>query len=156
MTIYVECKTDATLVNALLGTAKTVAHEKGKPGVCRRLQGAKNSRGMVDEDPAQMQVPYLRKLRVQQDLPRWGLRLLFDKSTGNHMIVLRPRLEEWILLALSESGMEAARYGLPNNASTFHRDVNVSQGDFRRLVRDLKKRNSERLSSLSTLLRGQG
>lgn len=156
MTIYVECKTDATLVNALLGIAKTIAHEKGKPGVCRRLQGGKNTIGMVDEDPGQAQPTYLEKLRVKRNLARHGLKLLQDASTGNQVVVLCPKLEDWILDACSESGIRASTYGLPDDPSTLHRDANISQKEFRRLLRDLKKRNSQRLSSLSSLLRGQG
>ncbi|MBI4287184.1 MAG: hypothetical protein HY671_02010 [Chloroflexi bacterium] len=156
MTIYVECKTDATLVNALLGTAKTIAHEKGKPGVCRRLQGGKNSMAMVDEDPGEAQPTYIGKLRVKRNLSEHGLKLLQDRSTGNQVVVLRPKLEDWILSACSESGLKASSYGLPQDPSRLHRAINISQSDFRRLVRDLKKRKSERLSSLGTLLRGQG
>lgn len=151
MRIYVECKTDSTLVNALLGTAKKdIAHEKGKPGVCNRLQNIRGCRGMVDEDPKQKQHPYLRKLKVKEELRRYGLRLLYDPLTGNELIVIRPSLEAWILSAVNEVGLNTSKYQLSENPSTFHRDVNVSQNEFRRLVRDLK--NSNRLKNLKRLL----
>ena len=156
MTIYVECKTDAILVNALLGATKTdIAHEKGKPGVCRRLQAGRNSTGMVDEDPNQAQPIYLEKLKVKRNLSHHGLKLLQDQSTGNQAVVLRPKLEDWILEACLESGLKVSSYGLPQDPSRLHRDINISQGDFRRLVRDLKKRKSERLNTLRMLLKGE-
>ncbi len=154
MTIYVECKTDSTLVNALLGTAKKdIAHEKGKPGVCNRLKNVKKCKGIVDEDPGQEQHPYLKKLKVKEELRRYGLKLLYDPIRDNEIIVLRPSLELWILDAAKESGLKTQAYKLPENPSAFHRYVNLLQKDFRRLLRDLK--NSNRLKNLKRLLEGK-
>lgn len=151
MRIYVECKTDSTLVNALLGTAKKyILCEKGKPGVCNRLKNVRESIGMVDEDPRQRQHPYFKKLKIKEELHKYGLRLFYDPLTGNELIVLRPRLEEWILKAADEAGLKVHNYDLPNNPSIFHRDTNIYPNEFRRLVRDLK--NSNRLKNLKRLL----
>ena len=156
MRIYVECKTDSTLVNALLGTAKKdIAHEKGKPGVCNRLKNVRKCKGMVDEDPGQAQHPYLKKLKVKEELRRYGLRLLYDPLLGNELIVLRPSLEWWILDAAKEVGLKASAYGLSDNPSAFHRNTNISQNEFRRLVRNIKLENSDRLTNLKRLLEGR-
>ena len=155
MTIYTECKADTALLNAILSIPKRdIIHEiKGKFEVCKSLERKKNSKGMIDEDPATVQPVYLKKLVLKQDLPQLGLKRLYDQSKGNHVIVLCPRLEEWILRAAEESNIRVQDYGLPNNPSSLHRLLEHEVDNFIKLVNGLKESN--RLKNLKRLLEGK-
>ena len=152
--IYVECKPDEMLVRLLTKLPKReVIHEiKGKSGVVERLRRQKNSMGVVDEDPWAVQPAYLSSMRVSQDQATQGLKLLHDASSDNYVVVLCPRLEEWIERATKETGLELTRYGLPDDPVRLHQVINVDLSKFQRLVKNLQTKRSDRLSSLSRLL----
>ena len=61
--IYVECKPDFILVNNLGASKKEIIYGGGKAEVCRKMMKTENCIGLVDEDPASIQPPYLRKLK---------------------------------------------------------------------------------------------
>lgn len=153
MTIYTECKADTALLIAILGVSKReVVHEtKGKDEVCKSLQRNTRSTGMIDEDPGAVQPLYLKSLMLQEDLPERGLKRFLDQARGNYLVVLCPRLEEWILRTAAESGLKTQDYGLPDSPSPLHRRLEHETGQFIQLVNDLK--NSSRISNLRRLLR---
>ena len=134
--IYVECKADEALVRTLTGLPRReVIHElKGKPEVVNQVRSRSNTRGLVDEDPQQLQPPYLERMRIVQYMPERGLRVLGDGARGNHLVVLCPRLEEWIVRAAREAGVDLGRYGLPNNPLELHKVINVNLTRFGGLV----------------------
>lgn len=152
--IYVECKPDAILVQTLTGLSrKEVIHEiKGKFGVVNQVNRRDNCKGLVDEDPRANQPEYLTRLQLREDLPARGLRLLRDSRKSNYIILLCPRLEEWIVRATRDSGLDlrSPHYNLPSDPVALHRVINVDLLKFQRLVEDLK--DSDRLRSLRRLL----
>ena len=150
--IYVECKPDAILVRAVTKLPRReVIHEiKGKYEIAKRLSSAEHSDAVVDEDPQSSQPAYLSALEPVQDLPEVGLRLLLDTRRSNRVVILRPRLEEWIIYAATEEGLELDRRGLPNRGPALHSVINFDLRKFERVVQDL--RNSERLRALSAML----
>ena len=78
---------------------------------------------MIDEDPGSIQHRYLGSLTTKDDLPEVGLNLLEDDRKHNLVVILRPRLEEWVLAAAGESGLNVDDYGL--NARRLHRVINA-------------------------------
>ena len=88
--IYVECYPDTVLVRTLTGLPpREVIHEGGKSKVVNQVSKGTNTTGLVDEDPLQVQPPYLLRLETRQDEAGRGLRLLRDGARGNHIVVLR-------------------------------------------------------------------
>jgi len=153
--IFVECKPDRVLAECLTRTPiREISHEGGKSGVCKKLEGNRNCTGLVDEDPLSAQPPYMTRLRLENDLPQCELRVLHDDSNHNDVVVLCPRLEEWILKAAEESGIAVASYQLPNTPQKLHQVINLHLPKFERLVQGLE--NSERLRTLKKLLEGRG
>jgi len=136
--IYTECKPDSTLVKILGNPKKQIIHLGGKPEVCKQLAKRENRRGLVDDDPFSIQPPYLKKLRVMEDLSHYGLKILNDTSKNNVLIILCPRLEEWVLEAAKEAGIDIKRYNLPDDGEQFHKVINIDLRKFEKLVNDLK------------------
>jgi hypothetical protein len=136
--IYTECKPDSTLVKMLGLPKRHIIHQQGKPEVCKQLEKRTNWKGMIDEDPFSVQPPYLKKLRVMENLSNYGLKVLKDAAKNNDLIILSPRLEEWILKAVKEAGIDIKRYNLPDDGDPLHKVINLDLRKFERLVNDLK------------------
>jgi hypothetical protein len=150
--IYVECKPDSKLVRSITNVSKReIVHESNKFEVCKRLEKCRSCTGLIDEDPLSVQPRYLTKTRLENDLSEHDIKVFYHDSTDNHLIVLRPRLEEWILNAAKEAGIDIGRYNLPNNAAKLHSHINISLDKFEGLLEDLKD-SSKRLKTLKRLL----
>ena len=151
--IYVECKPDLTLVKTLTGiTRREITHElKGKGEICNRLKKTTKCKGLIDEDPSSGQPRYVREARLENDLTEHDIRVLRHDQTDNRLIVICPRLEEWVLKAAREVGIDVREYNLPNNGRELHREINIILDKFEKLLGDLKD-SSSRLKTLKRLL----
>ncbi len=140
--IYTECKPDSALVNALGISKREIIHLQGKPEVCKQLAKRENWKGMIDEDPFSVQPPYLKGLPVKETLSGdYGFRVLHDTSKNNDLIVLCPRLEEWVLEAAKRADIDIKRYNLPDDGEQLHKEINIDLSKFERLVNDLKEKS---------------
>lgn len=148
--IFVECDPDRVLVCSLGISRREVVHAGNKPGVCRRLKRCSNCKGLVDEDPHSVQPSYLCGLTVVDG--RDGVRVLYDSRRSNFLVVLCPRLEEWVLRVAREAGVDLRNYGLPNDGGALHRMVNLKINRFRELVLALRAR-SKVLKRLEAILK---
>ena len=153
--IYVECKPDQKLVQLASGfQQREIIHElKGKYGIAARLGDQRNASGMLDEDPGKHQPSYLTKLHVSDEIIDAGLKLLKDTARGNQVILLMPRLEEWVLRAAHDVDLDVIRLGLPRNPNRLHEEINLDIRKFERLLRELESNNSFRLKALGNLIR---
>jgi len=151
--IYIECKPDYVLVNTLTKfPRKEIIHEfKGKFEVCKRLEAMSDSRGLIDEDPASIQPAYMKGLILANDFAENDIKVFGDSRNNNNLIVLCPRLEEWILKSAREAGIDVRDYSLPNDAKKLHEEINISLEKLEKLLADLKN-SSNRLKTLKRLL----
>jgi hypothetical protein len=139
MIYYTECKPDSALVRTLGIRKKEIIHLGGKPEICKQLEKRKNWRGMIDEDPSSVQPPYLKKLQARENLSSdYGFRVLHDNSNDNDLIVLCPRLEEWVLKATKEADIDIKGYNLPDDGEQLHKEININIDKFEKLIMDLK------------------
>ena len=152
--IYVECKPDGILVRHLTGLPRRqVVHEvKGKPGVCNRLMRGKDLVAMVDEDPGTTQPVYMTQLSLSHESPNAGLKLYYDRTRNNRVVVLCPRLEEWLLRTAADLGLSMRDYGLPERANRLHSVINQDERKIQRLLSDMSNAASPRLLELGRLL----
>ena len=134
--IFVECNPDRLLVSRLTGLPRReIVHElKGKYEICKRLSAELGRSALLDEDPTAEQPRYLRAVPVVGELDNVALRVLNDEQRGNRVVILRPRLEEWILGAAREGRLDVSIYKLPTTANQLHKVINVNIGNFERLV----------------------
>ncbi|MBI2873062.1 MAG: hypothetical protein HYY00_07755 [Chloroflexi bacterium] len=152
--IFVECKPDAALVRRLIGLPRReVVHEiKGKPEVCKRLSASENCTALVDEDPRSVQPKYMQNIRSWQTPAGMGIRF-HDSSQHNRLVLLCPKLEDWVLQAAGDVRLHLANYSLPRDAEALHSVINVDIEKFERLLEDLLEANCERLRLLERVLR---
>lgn len=150
--IYTECKPDSALVKTLGIPKKQIIHLGGKPEVCKQLEKREKWKGLIDEDPSSVQPPYLKKLQEKKNLSNYGLKILNDTS-NNDLIILCPRLEEWIIKATEEAGIDIKRYNLPDDGEQLHKEINLDLRKFGRLVNDLKGK-SKMLEALEIAIKG--
>ena len=135
--IFVECKPDFELVKSLGIGKKLIAHAGNKASICKRLQKIKNSKGMVDEDPYSIQPSYIKNLEEVSN--ENDIKLLFDRRRNNYIIVLSPRLEEWVLKVAEKNGIDPRGYHLPNDADYLHKQINQSLQNFKKLLQALHR-----------------
>jgi len=151
--IYVECDPDKALVSILGVPRKEIFHAGGKGNVCVRLSKTTDSKGLIDEDPESPQLGYLKKLKsCSAEYTKYNIKLLSDEKFRNSVIVLSPRLENWILEAAKEAGMNMEEYGLPNNANNLHKVINIKLESFKKLIEEMKQK-SKMLKRLERLIR---
>ena len=156
---FVECKPDHELVRSLASVPiEKVEHAGNKSGVVKKLtrhRGApnyENSVGMIDEDPLSTQPPDLEKFREIRYLGRHKIRILHYRWLNNRLLVLCPRLEEWIVEAAREARINLNEYGLPSDPRKLHEVINLGIKRFRDLVEDLMKQ-SNRVKELQAQLK---
>jgi hypothetical protein len=137
--IYVECKPDVTLVKKLGVIEKKIFHAGGKSRVCKRLERNRNSKGLIDQDPLSNQPSYLDKLKAVYQQHK--IKILHDTKRNNYVIVLCPKLEDWILEATKEAKVDIKRYNLPRNSNELHKTINTKIGRFEELIDNLRKKS---------------
>ena len=136
--IFVECKPDEVLVKVILPRRETIDELKGRPAVVRQVQRRKNAVGLVDEDPRAVRPRYLTTLTGTTN--RYGFRVLADPNKRNRIVVLRPRLEDWVLAAAQSAQLDIQeRYGLPADARRLHEVINYRLENLDRLLKALRE-----------------
>jgi hypothetical protein len=137
--IYLECDPDKALVKALGMANKEIKHVYSKGNVCNRLAKSRDAKGLVDEDPASPQPAYIGKLKLH--LHQRDIKLLQEDKTQNRLIVLCPRLEEWILKAAREAKVDIQDYGLPNEARQLHEIINIRVEGLEKFIKSIKDKS---------------
>lgn len=105
---------------------------------------------MIDEDPGAAQPAYLQELHLMSD--EHGVRILRDDKRDHRVIVLQPRLEEWIIATAAAARLAPEDSGLSAQANELHKEINFRLAAFARLIRALITARSGRLAHLKTAL----
>lgn len=154
--LYLECKPDMVLVQTLTGLGKReIIHDfKGKQEVLRLLSRDRNSIALVEEDPGSDPSVYLASMRIEVECVGLGLQLRQDVGRGNRAIVLRPKLEEWVIRAssLARLNMSEQPYNLPSSPRSLHKVINNRLDKIQLLVEALLTAQSSRIFKLQELL----
>ena len=109
--------------------------------------------GIIDEDPFSVQPPYISKLKMALiGISRILTFIYYMIVLRNDLIVLRPRLEEWILNAAKESNIHSKKYNLPTDPVGFYKRVSFNLRGFERMIDDLLVVGSERILALRRIL----
>lgn len=129
---------------------KKIIHANNKGNVCKKLQKNKNAIGVVDEDPESAQPSYIGKLQLYNH--EYDIKHFREKKSGNVLIVLCPRLEDWILKASKEAGIQVEDFGLPAHANELHKVINSRLDYFTKLLDEFKGK-SKMINALQVLLK---
>lgn len=147
--IFLECNADKTLLTSLGIQSQEICHVFSKGNVCNRLRKTKNCLGLVDEDPGSGQPQYMGTLTLVSH--NNAVKLLSEENNQNKLVVLCPRLEDWIVEAAKQAEVDLASYHLPENGNGLHKVVNTRLDEFERLIKDMKEA-SQRLKHLMSLI----
>lgn len=156
--LWVEGNADLTLVRTLLRLPRNevLLSHGGRDLILKDLARQSNWMALLDEDPANPLPVYLTRMTLAADFPMLGLRVLEHRAQNNRVILLRPRLEEWLLRAAGDAGLDVGgrRYNLPSSPTQLHREINLDLRKVERLVADLTEADSPRIRQLRALLTG--
>ena len=151
--IYLECYADKTLVRTLGIPRKDIVHAGTKGDVCKGLRKNKNSKGLVDEDPGSPPPSYVNELKPQSNANNVEIR--YDQTRKNHLIILSPRLEEWLLKAAREAGVSPSDYGLPEDADKLKELPKTRLMNLERFIKEILKQKSQMIRTLERFLKGK-
>ena len=108
-----------------------------------------NCCGLLDYDPDSHQPRYFENVVLQNYFSDiYDIIYVYDKKRSNALIVLCPRLEEWIIETAKRVGINLVKYNLPDDPEKFHRTVNSELKNFEKLLDDLLKHNDGRINQL--------
>ena len=142
MKVLVECDADEVVIRNLGVTKKQLSHFGGKDKLINRLKKLPGAVGVVDEDPASIQHPDL-KASYRQEESAERLRLLARQGKGGQkLIVVCPKLEDWLIDRARLSGIRPEEYGLPSDPDRLHSIPRYEQKEgFCRFIEELKERD---------------
>lgn len=149
---FVECSPDELFIQKIGIPKKNIVHAYSKGRVCKRLSKSTHGVGVVDEDPGSPQPRYLRNMKILENSQKHSFKILFDEKRNNYMVVISPRLEEWIIEASKESKINMGKYNLPENGYRLHRVINSELTKFEKLLNKLIYK-SERIDTLKKYIR---
>jgi hypothetical protein len=142
MRVLVECYPDEAVLRALGVPKRQVRHAAGKGEVLNRLRDLREAIGMVDEDPASAQPRELGNYEQVADTE--GLRLMARRgSSGQRLIILCPRLEDWLMQRARACGVDPTQHCLPSRPRELHDIPRYDRKDgFRPFLAALNGRDS--------------
>lgn len=142
MKILVECDADEVVLRHLGVPKKQLSHFGGKDKLINRLRNLPGAVGLIDEDPDSIQHPDL-KVSYRQAKCVEGLRLLARQgSGGQRLVVVCPKLEDWLIDRAKSSGIRPEDYGLPSDPDRLHGIPRYEQKEgFRRFLAELKEQD---------------
>ena len=153
MRVLIECNADKIFIQVLGIPKRNIEHAGGKGNICRKLSRFGKYIGLMDEDPNTIQSRYLENLIQSQNIePQHRLKIIHDRDRRNLIIIVCPRLEEWILDAAEEAGVSLTDFGLPETADRLHQVNTLRPVNWQRALHELLKR-STRLQYLQRVIR---
>lgn len=153
MRLFLECKPDETLAVALGVPSHAIIHCHGKGKVSKNLRKNSGVTGLVDEDAGRTETPTLKKYADVSS--GHGVKLKQDKEQNNRLVVVCPKLEDWVIETAKASGVKMTKYNLSENPNALHADINYRLPNFQRLLAELLEQKSPRLLHLKALLEGK-
>jgi len=143
MKVLIECNADYIVLRNIGVQKKQLFHFGGKDKLINRLRNLPGAFGVVDEDPASIQHPDLKASYRQTDSAE-GLHLLARQgSGGQRLVMICPKLEDWLIQRAKSSGIRPNDYGLPSDPDKLHSIPRYEQKEgFCRFLAELKERDS--------------
>ncbi|MCU0346354.1 MAG: hypothetical protein MUC59_05405 [Saprospiraceae bacterium] len=99
------------------------------------------SKGMVDQDPGTSQPEYIEKLRLTEEKHR--IRIYYESKRKNKVIMLSPRLEEWLIFTTQSAGLKMSDFGLSEKGNELHREINGRLQAVQKLIEKLLEVKSD-------------
>lgn len=149
--IAIECNADEALVKALGYTRKMISHQFSKGEVINYLKRNEHAIGVVDDDPGSARPTYFSNFEVSVG-EKFGIELLKIPHLETKLIVIKPRLEEWILRQANDLELDLKTYSIPNNGRELHKVINTRIPQFEAMLNDMIERKCKALIHLKYLI----
>ena len=128
-------------------------HAWGKGEVVNAVWEVEKSKGLIDEDdPRRLPRKLRRFFSVVHDWPDEGLKVL--EHQGRRVVILRPRLEEWLIDAAKQCGLNMADFGFSDDPPVLNAQIEFPGENFRRFLEALSGRNPPMVTKLKAVLAG--
>ncbi len=135
--IYVECNPDEILIKKYGFFSRNIKHASGKSRIGKLLENNEENIALVDEDPDGSPIPYFNRTNFTLKKKENGYTIKKDSRRGHIIIEIQPYLEEWILDACNEAGVNIRDFNLPNNPISLHHIINNNLKIFESLLEEL-------------------
>jgi hypothetical protein len=104
----------------------------------------------MDEDPTTVKPQYFENLKLSSE--EHEICLYQDHVRNHRVIVLRPRLEEWLIKTTELCGIAMAEFGLSDRGNELHREINSRISNLEKLLEHLINKQDRRLTYLQKSL----
>ena len=150
----VECEADVSLVSSVAAVPRRrITHHDGKFELLRKLLRERDSVGMIDQDPLSLQpTHYLQHFQNVNFSANDGIEVLHHGAGHNRLVILHPRLEEWVIESARRVNIGLGSYNLATHGNELHGEINFKINRFEELLDDLKAARSPRIEILRTRL----
>jgi len=150
--VIVECKPDEILAKALGLKRNEVVHQPNKGEVCNLLKKTDIQIAIIDEDPLSASQPlYLNSFTLVEEI--YDVRYLLSKPENKIILVLKPRLEEWILKRCKETGVDPKNHHLPMDNKRFKDVINYHLNHFENMLHELNVKQDAGINYLKERIR---
>jgi len=138
MKVLVECIADEVVLRNLGVPKRQLLHFGGKDKLVTRLRDLPGAVGVVDEDPASTQHPDLKASYRKAESAEGLCLLIRQGSSGQRLVTVCPKLEDWLIERAKSSGIRPEDYGLPGDPDRLHSIPKYEQKEgFHRFLADL-------------------
>lgn len=150
--IALECNPDEELVKCLGFTRKEITHQPNKGQVFSFLEKNMGALGIVDEDPGANppgHMVFYKKICDEQH----GVEVYIKPLEGTKLVIIKPRLEEWIIKQAKDSKIDPTKYSLPDNGRELHKIINTKLSQFGQLLSSMLEKRNPGLLYLKSILK---
>ena len=151
--IALECKPDETLIKILGYNRKMITHQPNMGQVINYLEKNPGAIGIVDEDPGSANPSYFSKFQ-KEARGHFDVECFHIPKRGTRLVVIKPRLEEWILKHTAISDVDLQKYSLPGDPRKLHKIINTRLAKFENVVKEMLNRDSKALLHLREVIDG--
>ncbi len=157
MAISVECNADEKLVKLLLSEEVETLHQNGRGNILNHLRkkSTMSGIGLIDEDPGSAHTRDFVSSYVEVESV--GNVKRFSRKDNNNItiVMLSPRLEEWIISRASDSGIKMSDYSLPDDGIKLHDRYHYEKEDnFTSLINKLIELKDKEILTVKKWLSG--
>ena len=149
--IFVECYSDEFFLKCLGIPKRRIKHEGGKTKVIARIGQNGRRTGVIDEDPGDnLPVEFM----VYEEIDSVGGISKFTRKSDDskEIIVIKPKLEPWLIKKANDNNILLQRYNLPNDSKELHKINPYNRPNYRRFLSDLTNANDEEIQTLKQWL----
>ncbi len=108
--------------------------------------------GWIDQDPTANHHPYYKAMCAKPVSDKLGLMYCYNNKRNNKLIIVKPKLEDWIIGIAHSKGINLEDYELSNDPDELHKLINFRISKFQELLHKLIKLRSPALLNAIKIL----